>query len=85
MRKLTDQQFDRRVSTLKSRLEQSAATHFNLIDDLRSEKRRRWTCAEMMEPGDTDVEVIMRIRYNGRSAPSGFGEIDFNYEEDLTK
>jgi len=73
MKRLTDQQFDRRLAALKTRLEQTAIRHANLLDHLRPEFPRRWTYAEMGEPGD-GIEVKARIRFMGRSLPLPFEE-----------
>jgi|GEM_PF-3216697 len=45
MKRLTDQQFDLRMTALKTRLEQTAIMHANLLDHLRPEFFRRWTYA----------------------------------------
>ena len=46
MKKLSDQQFDRRVTEVNKRLEQTANRHSNLLDHLRPEFPRRWTASE---------------------------------------
>jgi len=74
MKRLTDQQFDRRLAALKTRLEQTAIRHANLLDHLRPEFPRRWTYAEMGEPGGASIEVKARIRFMGRSLPLPFEE-----------
>ena len=73
MKPLTDQQFDRRIAALKTRLEQTAIRHANLLDHLRPDFPRRWTYAEMGELGD-GIEVKARVRFMGRSAPLPFYE-----------
>ena len=66
--------FDARIDRLKNRLEQTANRHGKLIDHLRPEFPRRWTCAEMGEPGGDSIEVKARVRFMGRSKPLPFEE-----------
>ena len=61
MKKLTDQQFDRRILEVKNRLEQTSIRHANLLDHFRPDSPRRWTYAEMGEPGGDSIEVRARI------------------------
>lgn len=43
MKNLTEQQFNRRISALKTCLEQTADTHGKLMDDLRIVSSVAWT------------------------------------------
>lgn len=43
MKRLTDQQFNRRISALKMSLEQTSDTHGKLMDDLRIVSPDAWT------------------------------------------
>lgn len=61
MKRLTDQQFDRRVTEINKQLEQTANRHANLLDHLRPDFPRRWTCTEMGEHGGDSIEVRARI------------------------
>ena len=74
MKPLTDQQFDRRVTALKTRLQQTAIRHANLLDHLRPDFPWRWTYAKMGEPGGDAIEVKARVRFMGRSLPLPFEE-----------
>ena len=55
MRKLTDKQFDFRITEVNKRLEQTANRHANLLDHLRPDFPRRWTYAEMGEHGGDSI------------------------------
>lgn len=46
MKRLTEQQFNRRILALKTSLEQTADTHGKLMEDLRSEPLELWTESE---------------------------------------
>ena len=74
MRQLSDNQLNDRINRIHKRLEQTAIRHATLLDHLRTEFPRRWTYAEMGEPGGDAIEVNARVRFMGRSAPLPFYE-----------
>ena len=57
MKQLSDQELDRRISSLKKRLEQTATRDANLRHHLSQGEIRQWTDKEMMESDEDPIEL----------------------------